>query len=171
MTQQTIERMAIESGLANFVEASNPAVQRFVQAMQDEFETRVIPMIEEGVRRGAAGAEFWRGVYPDGWTAERVKAEMTDYHMILNGLEGLIYHVTGGMCSKPNTDKSVIKALADDHVTELVEKAVADVLEAQADEDEVMDATRHLCREFRWPSTALDIWRLAEEHVRARGKA
>ena len=36
MTQQTIERMAIESGLANFVEASNPAVLRFVQAMQRE---------------------------------------------------------------------------------------------------------------------------------------
>ena len=41
MTQQTIERMAIESGLANFVEASNPAVLRFVQAMQRE--TVVLP--------------------------------------------------------------------------------------------------------------------------------
>lgn len=32
MTQQTIERMAKESGLANFIEPENPAVQRFIQA-------------------------------------------------------------------------------------------------------------------------------------------
>lgn len=30
MTQQTIERMAIESGLANLIEPSNPAVLKFV---------------------------------------------------------------------------------------------------------------------------------------------
>jgi hypothetical protein len=61
MTQQTIESMAIESGLANFIEPSNPAVLRFVQALGNEFEARILPMIEEGVRRGAiAGAEIER---------------------------------------------------------------------------------------------------------------
>jgi len=78
-------------------------------------------------------AEFWQGVYPDGWTAERVEAEMSDYHMVLDGLSALIDHVTGGKCSKPNTDKAVIKALFDDYVTECIEKALAEEKQEQGE--------------------------------------
>ncbi len=31
-------------------------------------------------------------------------------------------------------------------------------------DDLVMDATRDMCREFRWPSTALDIAHAIEQH-------
>ena len=76
-----------------------------------------------------AVAQFWHGVYPDGWTSERVEAEMSDYHMVLDGLGSLIDYITGGRCSKPNTDKSVIKMLFDNHVNELIEERVKEELE------------------------------------------
>lgn len=73
-----------------------------------------------------SSAEFWKGVYPKGWTVERVKNEMTDFHTLLDGIPSLYMHVTGGRVSKELTDKSVIKSLHDEHVTNLVEEAVAE---------------------------------------------
>lgn len=73
-------------------------------------------------------AEFWKGVYPTGWDAERIAAEMHDYMMVLDGLGALYCHITGGKCSKENTDKAVVRQLHDDHVTELVEEHLKDMM-------------------------------------------
>jgi hypothetical protein len=69
---------------------------------------------------------FWMDVYPDGWTAERLENEMHDYMQLLDGLDVLYMHITNGQCSKPMTSKSVVMALHDDAVTEIVDQAIKD---------------------------------------------
>lgn len=73
--------------------------------------------------------EFWKDVYPDGWTAERVENEMKDYMMLLDGMPELYCHITGGAISKPNTDKQAVMAVSDDHVSELCCQAVEEETE------------------------------------------
>lgn len=91
----------------------------------DKFIYCMAAEIEE-LRGKLKSAEFWSGVYPDGWTAERVANEMHDYNMLLDGMDMLYEHVTGGKATKPNTSKSVIMSLHDDHINEIVEDAVND---------------------------------------------
>jgi len=78
----------------------------------------------EQAEKQTSAAKFWQGVYPDGWTAERVEAEMTDYYNLLDGMDSLIDYVTGGAISKPLTDKSVIRMKHDEHVNKMIEEAI-----------------------------------------------
>jgi hypothetical protein len=90
---------------------------------QKQAITALRQAIEQAEKQTSA-AQFWQGVYPDGWTAERVEAEMTDYYNLLDGMDSLIDYVTGGAISKPLTDKSVIRMKHDEHVNKMIEEAM-----------------------------------------------
>jgi hypothetical protein len=75
--------------------------------------------------------EFWRGVYPNGMTAEEINNELADLEMIAERVPKVYDHVTGGKVSKPNTDAEVVIALADDYVNEIVDEAVEEALELE----------------------------------------
>lgn len=73
----------------------------------------------------------WReGIY-DGkpLTRRQIIAELHDYRMILAEVPLVYDHVTGGRISKPNTSARAVIAVADDHLTELVEEEVKERLE------------------------------------------
>jgi hypothetical protein len=103
-----------------------------------------ITAIKESLAQEQESAvEFWRGVYPDGWTAERVEAEMTDFKNLMSGMSELLCHITGGAISKPLTSKSVIKSVHDDYVTKLIEQAIDDYKETLA-QPEQRNASEHV---------------------------
>jgi len=83
-----------------------------------------------------AWEEYWKEIVcpNDILDVEQVKKELSDYLMILDDLPELFMHITGGRCSKTNTDKHVVISLHDDHVNELIDEAVAEALQDKEDE-------------------------------------
>ena len=90
----------------------------------------VIPQGEVRDRDVEKDWEFWSDIVaPNGeLIPEQVKAELSDYSMVLDGLDSLYMYVTAGRCSKPNTHKSVVKSLHDEYVSDLVDAAVTEAL-------------------------------------------
>lgn len=78
------------------------------------------------VVRAADLDEFWREVYPSGMTIENVANELRDFEVMIHNVPKVYCHVTGGKVSKHLTDADVVISLHDEHVTQLVEEAVAD---------------------------------------------
>jgi hypothetical protein len=70
--------------------------------------------------------EFWKGIYPKGMDAGKVRAELHDFHFILKQIPKVYDHVTGGVLSKEMYHASTVISVHDDHVTELCENAVSD---------------------------------------------
>jgi len=54
--------------------------------------------------------KFWRQVYPEGMTAEQIKAELTDFHYLMGEAAKVYMAVTGGRISKTNTEASAVIA-------------------------------------------------------------
>jgi hypothetical protein len=73
---------------------------------------------------------------------------MSDYHIILDGLSGLFDYITGGACSKENTDKAVIKMLFDQHIEKLVEERVKEEIEALAQDHSFDRTASHMAGEY-----------------------
>ncbi len=61
---------------------------------------------------------------------EAVMRELYDYGVILDGASKVYDHITGGMISKPNTDPSVVIAVATDKENEALEEILKDEKEA-----------------------------------------
>jgi hypothetical protein len=77
-----------------------------------------------------AAAAFWSGVYtPQGMSAEAVKAELADYHFLLQQVPLVYQHVTGGLLSKTNYFASAVMAAADDETTRLAEQEINERVE------------------------------------------
>ena len=78
------------------------------------------------VVRAADLNEFWRGVYPNGMTLENIVNELQDFEVMIHNVPKVYCHVTGGLVSKHLTDAEVVISLHDEHVTKLVDEALAE---------------------------------------------
>jgi hypothetical protein len=68
--------------------------------------------------------EFWRPIIcnEDGSiNLEQLKLELCDAANFMGFAASVYDHATGGRCTKVNTLPSVVKALIDDHITEVCE--------------------------------------------------
>jgi len=75
--------------------------------------------------------EFWKPLVTkeDGTVdMEQVKKELSDYNMILEEVPKVYEHVTGGTLSKPNYPADVVITQADDHLNEVVEDEIKDII-------------------------------------------
>lgn len=72
-------------------------------------------------------AEFWQGVYPDGWTKERVEAEMSDFRFMMDSVPQVYMAVTGGLISKPNTMPDAVIGVYEQHITERIEQETKEI--------------------------------------------
>lgn len=71
-------------------------------------------------------SDFWRRIYPEGMTLQKVLDELHDLETVAQNVPKVYDHVTGGAISKANTLASVVIAVHDDHVSALVEEALAE---------------------------------------------
>ena len=62
--------------------------------------------------------------------ASQLEKEWHDFMLLVHNVSRVYEHVTGGQASKPLTTAEQIIALHDDHVTKLVEEALADAKSA-----------------------------------------
>lgn len=77
-------------------------------------------------------AEFWHGVYPDGWTKERVENEMKDFRCLIESVPIVYMEVTGGRISKPLTHPNCVIAEYEDHLRKLIDEETAETISENA---------------------------------------
>lgn len=56
----------------------------------------------------------------------QIKRELHDYSNLLHEVPKVYMHITDGKVSKPHTDSDVVMSLHDDHVTELISRAIGE---------------------------------------------
>jgi hypothetical protein len=77
------------------------------------------------LQRLVDGDEFWsKVVYPDGMTAEHVRAELADFNFIIEQLPKVYCHITGDRLSKHMYSADTVIRVAEDHMQELIERAI-----------------------------------------------
>lgn len=76
--------------------------------------------------------EFWRGVYPNGMTAQDVVDELHDYHFMIGEVPKVYMEVTGHKLSKPNYYASSVIGVFNEHVQDVVEDALEEQLDTLA---------------------------------------
>jgi len=76
---------------------------------------------------------FWRdSVYPEGMTAEQVKAELDDFHFLMGEVPKVYMAVTGGLLSKPNYHASTVIAAFEDYLSQRIEEELAEARAVEA---------------------------------------
>jgi hypothetical protein len=95
----------------------------------DEEMDRAVDLVWEGF--------WWPLMCPDGvLNAERVKAELYDYHVLMDNASRVYDHVTGGRISKTSTTAGAVIAEADARVMEDIERAIEDDRESRPEADD-----------------------------------
>lgn len=64
---------------------------------------------------------FWKDIIEEGGTfsIDQVKRELFDFHQLIVNVPKIFDHITGGACTKPLTDVSIVCSLADEYYAEL----------------------------------------------------
>jgi hypothetical protein len=64
---------------------------------------------------------FWKDIIEEegALNIDQVKRELFDFHQLIVNIPKIFDHITGGACTKPLTDVSVVCSLADEYYTEL----------------------------------------------------
>lgn len=79
--------------------------------------------------RSPDSTAFWRdSVYPEGMTAEQVKAELDDFHFLMEQVPKVYMAVSGGLLSKPNYHAATVISAFEDYLTDRVNEEVAEAL-------------------------------------------
>jgi hypothetical protein len=78
--------------------------------------------------------DFWKGIYPEGMTANDVAKELHDFHFMIENAPMVYSHVTGGNCSKAMYHASTVMREADEYLESIVAEARADWEEEQESE-------------------------------------
>jgi hypothetical protein len=95
----------------------------------DEEMDRAVDAVWEGF--------WWPLMCPDGvLNAERVKAELYDYHVLMDNASKVYDHVTGGRISKTSTTAEAVIAEADARIMEDIERAIDDDRESRPEADD-----------------------------------
>lgn len=68
--------------------------------------------------------EFWKPILEnDGiLNVDQVKRDLWDFHKLIENIPKIFDHITGGACTKPLTDPSVVCSLADEYYQDLNEE-------------------------------------------------
>lgn len=102
-------------------------------------------LIERLAAERAAG-EFWRGVFDeitDKTDREKIEAELSDYHFMMEQVPTVYMHITGGKMSKCNYYDHAVIAEADEYQNKLIDEAVQEALERSKD-DESTSVSAHI---------------------------
>lgn len=109
---------------------SDGATPRGHDADLGRFEHPMNHATDEAMDRAveAVWGGFWGPLMcPDGvLDAGRVKAELYDYHTLMDNASKVYDHVTGGRISRTSTTAAAVIAEADARVMEDIERAIAD---------------------------------------------
>lgn len=96
-------------------------------AAQDVLDFYVVPCPECEKESPEAAAKFWSLVYrPRGMTAKQVRAELTDFHFLLEQVPKIYMHITGGRLSKTNYTADAVIGVADEHLEDQLEWAATE---------------------------------------------
>jgi hypothetical protein len=105
--------------------------------------------------------ELFNGLKDTGeLTADAVRAELQDYHMILENVGEVYMHVTGGRISKPNTCARDVIAVADDAANEEWTKYLAEETKGLVEERD--EAVRGVNRMKPVVETIVDFYRVCD---------
>jgi hypothetical protein len=89
--------------------------------------------------------EFWKNIYPDGMTMDRVLAELSDIHMLIDHCSRTYMHFSRGMISKPNTHPEEVISIAEQKEQEEIQVQLEDAVKVISEVYDIPEAELRDC--------------------------
>ena len=118
--------------------------------------------------------EFWKGVYPNGITAQDLANELSDMNIMMDNVPKIVYAVTGGLLSKATYPAETVIAKFNDYVDDVVKENIEDYKEENQLEPLSDDEMSKVFDQFDWKELEiagehLDLFKFARAIEKAHG--